>query len=281
MKKEGIVRNILSKPIGIFTLLRIYLLKIPRVLERFYLLYRKPRLEDYVRMQRKFYVKSAAKSNVIPGDLLEDHVVGAWSEQDNWADYQTYLMKYVDPKKHLVALDFGCGPGRNIRRWTNLFARIDGADISQTNISNAKIFLKEQLEIGKEPNLYVTNGSDCGEAKSSAYDFVFSTICLQHICSHTIRFSILSDIYRILKPGGRISIQMGYGSPSPMTVGYYEDNYGAKGTNRACDTEISDPGQPLSDFTKIGFSNFEYWIRPVGPGDGHPNWIFITATKPS
>ena len=30
---------------------------------------------------------------------------------------------------------------------------------------------------------------------------------------------------------------------------------------------------------EIGFENFNYYIRPVGPGDGHPNWIFFNATK--
>ena len=248
--------------------------------ERFYLYVRAPRIDDYVRMQRRYYIRNARKSAVEPGNLVNDQVVGSWREHDNWEDYEQYLMKYVSKDSQMVALDFGCGPGRNIRRWSSWFSRIDGADISKVNIANAKIFLKDQLDIHKEPLLFVTNGTNCGAAASNDYDFVFSTVCLQHICSHSVRFQILSDIFRILKPGGRISIQMGYGSPSPMTVGYFENNYGAEATNRSCDTEIADPSQPMADFNEIGYENFEYWIRPVGPGDLHPNWIFITAIKP-
>jgi SAM-dependent methyltransferase len=251
-----------------------------RYSERFYLKFRDAKIEDYVKMQRKYYVRNARKSSVIPGNLVDDQVVGSWREHDQWLDYETFMMKYVRPEDELVALDFGCGPGRNIRRWTDWFKRIDGADISKINIANAQVFLQGQLKEEKKPNLFVTNGIDCGDAKSNSYDFVFSTVCLQHICSYSVRYQILSDIFRILKPGGRISIQMGYGSPSPMTVGYFEDNFSAEATNRSCDTEISDVSEPKSDFDRIGFVNFESWIRPVGPGDIHPSWIFLTATKP-
>ena len=33
------------------------------------------------------------------------------------------------------------------------------------------------------------------------------------------------------------------------------------------------------DLLSIGFKNFKYYIRPTGPGDGHPNWIFFNAQK--
>jgi SAM-dependent methyltransferase len=252
-----------------------------RFIERFYLNFREARVDDYVKMQRRFYLRNARKSSVEPGNLINDQVVGSWKKHDEWQDYETYLMKYVDSKDNWVALDFGCGPGRNIRRWSSRFARIDGADISKSNIANAHVFLRDQIPDAKKPNLFVTNGMDCGRAKSNAYDFVFSTVCLQHICSHFVRYMILQDMYRILKPGGRISIQMGFGSPSPMTVGYFEDNFSAEATNRSCDTEIADPSEPKKDFDQIGFVDFEWTIRPVGPGDIHPNWIYLTAKKPS
>ena len=243
--------------------------------------FRPAKLEDYIRMQRNFYLRSAKRSKVVSGHLIEDQVVGSWREHDAWQDYETFLMKYVSSRDNLVGLDFGCGPGRNIRRWSGLFQRIDGADISSVNLSNARIFLKDQIPTVKSPKLFLTNGSNCGDASSDTYDFVFSTITLQHICSHTVRYAILKDLYRILKPGGRLSLQMGYGSPSPLSVGYFEDNYSAAATNRGCDTEISTPDEPKQDLENIGFVNFEYWIRPVGPGDIHPNWIFFTATKPN
>jgi len=72
---------------------------------------------------------------------------------------------------------------------------------------------------------------------------------------------------------------MGFGVDSPHSKGYYENFYAAEGTNRACDTRVEKPEQIKKDLEKIGFKKFEYWIRPTGPGDSHPNWIYFTAVK--
>ncbi len=238
--------------------------------------------EDYVAMQRRSYENAAAMDakGVSTGNLAVDNVVGSWSEHDKWTDFEEYLMRYAKKDSGMVAIDYGCGPGRNIRRWTDHFDRIDGVDISENNLKNAEKFLKGAISSSKAPNLYLTKGMDCGDAPHNYYDFCFSTICMQHICVWEVRYSILKSLYDCLKPGGRISIQMGYGLPSPNTVGYHDNYYQATGTNRASDTSIASPDQPRADLEKIGFTDFEHWIRPCGPGDFHPNWIFFTALKP-
>lgn len=153
-------------------------------------------------------------------------------------------------------------------------------DISAQNLKNAGAFVTGQIPPEKEPKLFLTEGRDCGDAEPGAYDFAFSTICLQHICVHEVRQSIFASLYRCLKPGGRLSAQMGFGVPSPETVPYEADFYAASGTNRGCDVAVSDPSQIEGDLAKIGFQSFESWIRPVGPGNRHPHWIFFTAVKP-
>jgi hypothetical protein len=85
------------------------------------------------------------------------------------------------------------------------------------NIEKAKSYASKQ---GIQTNLFVSNGVDLDIIQSDTYDFVMSTIALQHICVHEIRYKIMEDIYRVLKSGGMFTAQMGYGSPSPMTVGY-------------------------------------------------------------
>jgi len=236
--------------------------------------------EDYVRMQRKSFELYASADKVTSGVIDGDYVVGSWRSHDEWPDYEDYLMKYVPRDASWLAIDFGCGPGRNIRRWSKFFRRIDGADIATNNLENAKKFLSGCLPPEKMPQLFLTRGMDCGDAPHNYYDFAFSTICLQHICVHKVRFGILSNLFACLKPGGRLSIQMGYGVPSPSTVGYFDDYVQAAGTNRLSDVAISSPSELQQDLEKIGFVKFEYWIRPVGPGDIHPNWIFATAVKP-
>jgi hypothetical protein len=72
---------------------------------------------------------------------------------------------------------------------------------------------------------------------------------------------------------------MGYGKNSPNTVPYYVNFTSALTTNRGCDVEVRSPEQVRDDLVAAGFAEFEYWIRPTGPGDTHPNWIFFTAVK--
>lgn len=234
----------------------------------------------YLRMQKRSYDLFASADKVVSGEIDGDYVVGSWREHDQWPDYEDYLMQFVPPDKSWVALEYGCGPGRNIRRWGHLFKRIDGVDISEVNLANARRFTSGIFDRENEPQLYLTEGNNCGSAPRAAYDFAFSTICLQHICVHAVRFSIFQSLFECLKPGGRLSAQMGFGVPSPHTVGYYENHYQAVSTNRQCDVAVESPDQIAGDLKKIGFIEFQSWIRPVGPGDVHPNWIFFTARKP-
>jgi len=164
----------------------------------------------YTYMQHAEYERAADASDYT-GVRPVDHVVGSYEAHNSWPDYETFLMRYVDDSfSDKLALDFGCGPGRHIVQFGHRFRRMDGADISARNLENARQNLQAQgIAV---PDLYVTSGTDLGAAPSAAYDFVMSVITLQHICVHEIRLAILRDIARILKPGGRFSSQMGFGT---------------------------------------------------------------------
>lgn len=72
---------------------------------------------------------------------------------------------------------------------------------------------------------------------------------------------------------------MGYGSPSISTVNYYDNFYDAPGTNRAYDVEVNHPFQLKKSLEDAGFKHFNYIIGPTGPGDSHPQWIYVNAIK--
>lgn len=226
----------------------------------------------YTEMQRNHYNGYAS----LWSESNRNPVVGSFDGHNNWSDYEN-LFTPLKNESELIGLDWACGPGRNIVRYKGRFKRLDGVDISQVNIEKAKGYLSNNSIT--DSKLYVSNGVDLDVIESNTYDFVMSTIALQHICVYDIRYSILSDVYRILKPGGYITFQMGYGSPSPRTVGYYENFYDATGTNRTCDVCVETPEQIENDLTKIGFTDFKYVIGKVGPGDIHPNWIYFNAVK--
>jgi ubiquinone/menaquinone biosynthesis C-methylase UbiE len=124
-----------------------------------------------------------------------DPVVGSFDAHNNWPDYENLFTK-IDNRIEKIGLDFACGPGRNIVKYANRFKRLDGVDISPVNIENAKRYVSSN---GIESNLYVSNGIGIDCIESNTYDFVMSTIALQHICvyeRYTSCFKRWWSIYR-------------------------------------------------------------------------------------
>jgi ubiquinone/menaquinone biosynthesis C-methylase UbiE len=225
-------------------------------------------------MQNNYYDEYASQWSL----SFRDPVVGSYDAHNNWPDYDTFLFKDFDTKG-LVALEYGCGPGRNLVKFSNRFERIDGVDISDVNIEKAKINLEHNGIHGS--NLYVTSGDNLSMIEDNTYDVVFAVICFQHICSHEIRFSILEDIHRVLKPGGKLCFQMGYGGKEGVpTAGYFDDVFDAASTNGHADVSIANEADIQQDLTeKIGYINYKSDIRETGPGDNHRNWIWVQVEK--
>jgi len=208
-----------------------------------------------------------------------DPVVGSFDAHNNWRGYDN-LFFGIDNLGKKLCLDFGCGPGRNISKYYDIFKRIDGVDISLTNIVNARKWLDFNNQTFKDILLYKCNGIDLNEIPNNMYNIIISTITMQHICVYDIRYNYFKEFYRVLKKGGIISIQMGFGySPYKNTVKYNENNYDAINTNGGCDVCIDTPSQLEKDLKEIGFKDFSYIIDTVGPGDAHANWIYFKAIK--
>jgi ubiquinone/menaquinone biosynthesis C-methylase UbiE len=224
----------------------------------------------YLDMQRSIYDQDASNWST----TNKNPVVGTYDQHNSFSDYDNFLFKDFDTSG-LVALEYGCGPGRNIVKFSNRFSRIDGTDISPICIEKAKVNMEANgLPI---PNLFVTPG-DSIPAQDSTYDVVFAVICLQHICVHDIRYKIMSDMFRVLKSGGKLCFQMGIGD-KPNAINYYENDYDALLTNGGRDVSIENEQFLINDLTKIGFKNYKSDIRPVGPGDCHANWIWVQVEK--
>jgi len=162
-------------------------------------------------------------------------------------------------------------------------------------------------ETDLDTKLYVSSGMDVGIAPSDHYDVVFSTIVLQHICVHSTRYNIKENIYRILKPGGIFSFQMGFDNPEIATATadkqegglgstagtrgiemnkvagqalYHENKTDASSTNSFNDVRITDPANVVSDLKKIGFVDIEYKITWSWQDNAHEYWIWFKAKKP-
>lgn len=230
--------------------------------------------EQYSVMQRRQYDEDGQRWSV----ANRDPVVGGFDSHNQWLDYDVYLFKDLGDTTNKTALDFGCGPARHLVKYNRNFARYDGVDISQTVLDKAKEWLQHNRIQESDATLYLCNGRDLADVPSDHYDVITSTICMQHICVYDIRKNLFKEFFRVLKNGGKISIQMAYGAKHG-SKNYFENFYHAGLTNGGCDVIIENPNHLKDDLTDIGFVDFNYYIRPNGPNDCSQNWIFFNATK--
>ena len=232
--------------------------------------------DSYASMQKNFY-----DSGVSCEDVVGNY---AWHEQ---FPYETQLLyrngdlrfPLLDDYSQKTALDFACGPGRMIPRMEKFFAKVDGVDISQ-----------KMLEIARKncptSTFYETMGSDLGGAPSATYDFIYSTIAIQHIAVRSIRMGILGKMAEVLKPRGAVCLQLGFNADFPWIYKgrqfdfmgrrivfyhrekkqalWHEDKVDALETNGRCDVVVDRDSLPqvVSDFS-VHFENVRYWFYDV------------------
>ena len=204
-------------------------------------------------------------------------------EHNNNKDYWDILLSDVKNKedwKDKKALDFACGKGRNVTNLLSLadWSRVDGVDLSEANI----YYCKEEYA-NQNSEWYGNSGVDLDALKSEEYDFVMSTIALQHIPVHEIRRSLMKEILRVMKPGAVFSFQMAYGpveKPGGNPAAYYDNTYFARGTNSSWDVRVNDEQQVQEDLEEIGFQNVLTEVRDPFSDTQHPNWIYVRCQKP-
>ena len=266
---------------------------------------------DYLHMQKNQY-EAPVPSEEVVGNY-------AWHEE---YPYETFLLfKNGDIRKPIfdgfndkVALDFACGPGRMVKRMRRIFKQVDGCDISERLLRDAERYCNSSMGGGDISNFYLTSGNDLGATPQNFYDFIYCTISMQHIASHTIRKKILSNMLAALKVGGKITLQLGYNPYAPFTnelpetvaVGnlmqirfftreqgadYFSNDFDATGTNGLHDVLIgkNDLEHVKKDLSEQ-FSNVAIWFSNVSNyyknlnGKTHSqywatDWIYLHGEK--
>ena len=228
---------------------------------------------NYTIMQKKYYDNEGITGNM----NRENHM----PHNDN-PDYWNILVKDTENSSFLdkIGLDFGCGCGRNVLNLHKRFKRMDGVDISPELIATCEKNMSNQNIDSKLYKFYSCNGVDLSVFNNDTYDFVMSTIVLQHICVHDIRYNYLKEFYRIMKPAGILSFQMGFGTNHKSTRDYYDNFYDADSTNSGCDVRVTNPDDIINELKELGFVNITHHIRHSW-NDLHDQWIYIRAEKAS
>ena len=140
-----------------------------------------------------------------------DKRFGRWDSDEFFATGTTEAATVIaraaelgHPQERRRALDFGCGLGRLTRAFAAHFDECVGVDISDTMVSRA-----EELNADIEGTSFVVNrADDLGRFDDASFDFVYSTIALQHVPDRRAIESYIRDFCRVLRPGGLAVFQL-------------------------------------------------------------------------
>lgn len=213
--------------------------------------------KKYLDMQRSLYNNRMLD--------IDKHIIG-YPEHNLRIPYETYLLyengdiRYPILNmnlKDIVALDYGCGPGRMVKRMSKFLGEVDGVDISE--------YLIEVAEKNKPAfsSFYVTNGDGIPDTVHSDYHFIYSTLCLQHIPVRSLRKKIIDSCYEHLAPGGILVIQALFNFKGVIPDNHRDwlaEYVDAPSTNSAHDAHITNNTMKYveEDFSK--FKKFSFWF---------------------
>lgn len=230
----------------------------------------------YTTMQKRVYAKKTKNLRE-----AQDLCVGNFIDHERYP-YEDYLLKNYSGNFNR-ALDFGCGVGRMMLRMFKHFDFIDGVDISADNLSHAENYLTKNGVPKERFNLFLSDGQSSCSNVGVKYDFVYSTIVIQHIAVHSIRMKILADIFNQLNSDGVASIQFGFGWDNGT---YWKSNfYGALSTNGDHDFTVPTNdhlSEIKADMISLGYREVTFDIYPSPHPDKknyHPFWVFMTLKK--
>lgn len=134
-----------------------------------------------------------------------------WTEQDFFdsgeKDYGLMVAPVLARRSWQPAgktvLELGCGAGRMTRAFAARFARVVAVDISTEMLARATGLLGEAANV----TWTLCNGSDLSGVPDQSVDLAFSYIVLQHMPARELTIKYISELLRVLKPGGLFLFQ--------------------------------------------------------------------------
>jgi SAM-dependent methyltransferase len=117
----------------------------------------------------------------------------------------TTLVEELNRRQACRVLDLGCGNGRHLVHLARAGFSVTGLDISITGLRLARQWLDEE---GLHADTTLADFRDPLPLKGNSFDALLSTQVIHHACIAKVRLAI-SEIYRLLAPGGLALISVG------------------------------------------------------------------------
>jgi tRNA (uracil-5-)-methyltransferase TRM9 len=147
--------------------------------------------------------ESAKAANVeIPQKKVWDEIASGWSGWRHTPD--AMIEKTAGEWLPGKILDAGCGNCRNLLPFAKKGFECHGIDFSSNMIGVAKQFCKEQ---GIKVDLKVAD-ADLLPFKPNTFNYAISMAVIHHLDTHDKRMMALSEIRRVIKPGGKALISV-------------------------------------------------------------------------
>jgi SAM-dependent methyltransferase len=177
-------------------------------------------------------------------------------DHDVTQNYEALLSNLVGEAPYTL-LDFGCGPGRDLRYFTSLGHRAVGLDGAERFVEMAR--LNSGCEVLHQDFLAL-------ELPESRFDGVFANASLFHVPSVELP-QVLRRLYDGLKPGGILFCSNPRGSNEE---GFHGDRYG-------CYLDLAAWRGYLG---AAGFVEICHYYRPAGRPRSQQPWLAMVWRKP-
>lgn len=208
---------------------------------------------QYVQMQKKSF---ASHHHLMRVTNHEEHNTNP--------NYYGHILSDIKENPELwkgkSCLDFGCGCGRNMLNLSDLadWENVHGCDTCGKNAAFSKQYVessstKDARSVEGWENDGISLNKTDGTKPRVKYDFAMFTVVFEHICSWSIRYSILKSIFDNLNNGGLLSFSVSE-MPASVNSDYYEDNLDA---TRSTNANVNNMYLMVPDLERIGFKDIK------------------------